>query len=102
MDTYRLQERRMSKNQTDPLPEFEAFDADVSEIRFKASAASKIYRIYGAFWPEGQRYSYTFLLGKNKKVDNDKKGKREAEKRLKRLRAGKAKIHEFKFKNEPD
>jgi hypothetical protein len=79
-------------------PEFEAFDADISEVRFKV--LKKVFRIYGAFWPEGRRLSYTFLLGKNKKRSNDQDGKREAEKRLKRLRSGEANVHEFEFEKE--
>jgi len=78
-------------------PSFEQIDADISEIRFKVNALKRIYRIYGAFWPEGQRYCYTFLIGKNKKVDNDRRGKSEALDRLKRLRRMEAGVHEFKF-----
>jgi len=80
-------------------PGFDLLDDDVSEIRFKVNAlhVRKIYRIYGAFWPEKQRHSYTLLIGKDKKVDNDRRGKAEAIKRLKQLRRGEARIHEFKF-----
>jgi len=80
-------------------PEFERLDHDVSEIRFKVNVLhiQRIYRIYGAFWPERRRHSYTFLIGKDKKVDNDRRGKREAIERLKRLRNGQATIKEFEF-----
>ena len=83
-------------------PEFDSFDADISEIRFKVGAFRRIYRIYGAFWPEGQRFSYTFLIGKNKKVNNDRRGKQEAVARLKRLRRFEATIHEFEFEKQFD
>jgi hypothetical protein len=78
---------------------FEVLDHDISEVRFKVNVlhVQRIYRIYGAFWPERQRYSLTFLIGKDKKVDNDRKGKKEAIDRLARLRRGEATIHEFKF-----
>lgn len=55
------------------LPDFESFDTDISEIRFKVGSLKKIYRIYGTFWPERERCSYTFLIGKNKKVNNDRR-----------------------------
>jgi hypothetical protein len=83
-------------------PHFEPFDADISEIRFKVGVLKRIYRIYGAFWPEGKRYCYTFLLGKNKKVDNDRRGRNEAIERLKRLRRREATVHEFEFEKKPD
>src|ERR1035441_3157327 len=71
-------------------PEFEVLDHDISEVRFKVNAlhVQHVYRIYGAFWPERKRYSFTFLIGKDKKVDNDRKGKKEAIDRLGRLRRG--------------
>jgi hypothetical protein len=78
-------------------PEFESFDPELSEIRIRVSSLKKIYRIYGTFWPTGVRHSYTFLIGKNKKVDNDKQGKREATDRLKELRRGDASVEQFKF-----
>src|SRR5437879_6324538 len=55
-------------------PEFEAFDADISEIRFKVGSLKKVYQIYGTFWPATRRYAYTFLVGKEKKIKNDKRG----------------------------
>jgi hypothetical protein len=85
-------------------PEFEPLDHGISEIRIKVNALNHrvIYRIYGAFWPERQRYSYTLLVAKNKKVDNDRRGKKEAIARLKQLERKEATIHEFKFEKEPD
>ena len=80
-------------------PDFERLDHDVSEVRFKVNVlhVQKIYRIYGAFWPEKRRHSYTFLIGKDKKVDNDRRGKKEAIERLKKLRNGQATIKKFEF-----
>ena len=46
-------------------PAFEAFDPDISEVKIKVNVLKRIYRIYGTFWPRGERYVYTFLLGKN-------------------------------------
>jgi len=85
-------------------PDFEPLGDEVSEIKIKVHVAhlKRIYRIYGAFWPEGKRYSYTLLLGKNKKVDNDRRGKKEAIKRLKKLRRREATIHEFEFEKGSD
>jgi hypothetical protein len=81
-------------------PGFKSFDPEISEIRFKANTTKKAYRVYGAFWPAGKRLSYTFLIGKNKKVNNDQDREKEAQKRLKRLQRGEASVHEFKFENE--
>jgi hypothetical protein len=78
-------------------PEFEAFDSEISEIRFKVGSLNQTYRIYGTFWPTTRRYSYTFLLGKDKKVKNDKLGKELARKRLKKLLNGEAAVHGFRF-----
>ncbi len=85
-------------------PAFEPLGDEISEVRIKVNVPhlKAIYRIYGAFWPEGRRYCYTLLLGKDKKVDNDRRGKREAIKRLQRLRRGEATIHEFKFEKGPN
>jgi hypothetical protein len=85
-------------------PDFEKLDHDISEIRFKVNVlhVQRIYRVYGAFWPEKRRHSYTFLIGKDKKVDNDRRGKNEAIKRLKELRSRKATIRKFEFEEGVD
>ena len=85
-------------------PDFDRLDHDVSEIRFKVNVlhVQKIYRIYGAFWPEKRRHSYTFLIGKDKKVDNDRRGKKDAIRRLQNLRNGRATVREFKFEEGSD
>ena len=81
-------------------PDFEAFDSDISEIRFKVGSLKKIYRIYGTFWPETRRYSYTFLVGKEKKVSNDKTGKKLARDRFGKLKSKEASAHGFRFSQE--
>lgn len=81
------------------LPEFDAFDPDISEIRIKVGSVNRLYRIYGTFWPVGERYHYTFLLAKNKKVNKDKRGETEARNRLKRLRSGEAVVHIINFES---
>jgi hypothetical protein len=85
-------------------PRFEPLSDDISEVRFKVNILhlKGTYRIYGAFWPEGNRFSYTLLLGKKKKESNDKRGKAEAVERLRKLRRKEANIHEFNFENGPD
>jgi hypothetical protein len=80
------------------LPGFEAFDSELSEVRFKDALKNKWYRIYGMFsGPEDRRYSYIFLLGKDKKTGNDKRGKEEARRRLKMIKRREATFHDFKF-----
>lgn len=88
-------------------PEFSPLGDEIGEIRFKVNIEheQRTYRIYGTFWPEGQRHSFTFLVGKDKKVKNDKLGKKEAVKRLKKLRLPRKQggtIHEFEFEKELD
>ena len=78
-------------------PEYEMLGDGLSEIRIKVSALNKTIRIYGCFWPEGDRYSYTFLLGKEKKVKNDEDGKKESRRRKGRLDRGEATVYEFEF-----
>jgi len=83
-------------------PAFAPLGDDIGEIRFKVNVEheQRTYRIYGTFWPEGQRHSFTFLIGKDKKVKNDKRGKREAIRRLKKLKLPRTEggtIHEFEF-----
>jgi hypothetical protein len=74
----------------------------LSEIRCKVGSLNLWIRLYGAFWPVGQRFSYTLLYGGNKKIRNDKHGKREAVRRKRLLENGEATIHEFKFSEESD
>jgi hypothetical protein len=74
-------------------PKFDQLEDDISEII--GWTASDELRIYGYF--PGLQQTYTFLNGKSKKVGNDKHGKRMAKDRLKLLRRGEARYHEFKF-----
>jgi hypothetical protein len=78
-------------------PDFVLLNEGLSEIRAKDNVHNKTYRIYGFFWPQGQRYVYTFLLGNDKKVKNPKQDINEARKRLKNVETKKANIHEFEF-----
>lgn len=80
-------------------PEYEPLGDGLSEIRFKVSSLNRTYRIYGFFWPAGSqhRHSYTFLLGKEKKVKNDKLGIEESRDRKRRVERREASAHEFKF-----
>ena len=79
------------------MPKFKNFGDGLSEIRFKVSSLNKIYRVYGCCWPRGLRYSYTLLLGADKKVNNPRKDIKEAKKRKKYLEEKKASVYEFKF-----
>jgi hypothetical protein len=83
-------------------PTFEAFDPEISEIKVKVGKLNRTYRIYGCFWPKGVQYSYTFLVGKYKKVKKDKQGEDLARKRLGQLDRKEATIHEFRFEEELD
>jgi hypothetical protein len=83
-------------------PRFEHLGDGLSEIRFKVASLNLTIRIYGIFWPIGERFSYTFLYGGNKKVKNDKRGKKEAYRRKGIVENGESTVHEFKFSNEPD
>jgi len=82
------------------LPEFDPLigAGGISEIRvpeIRNYKGSITYRIYGYFGP-GQ-HQYTFLHGTDKKVRNDKYGKRIAKERLDQINCGEAKVHEFDF-----
>jgi hypothetical protein len=81
-------------------PEFKPLGSGLSEIRFKVNTLKRIYRIYGFFWPSGQRYSYTFLLGANKKIQNPRKDIAEARRRQSRVERGEVSIHEFEFEGD--
>lgn len=81
-------------------PQFTHLGDGLSEVR--AETADFWIRVYGMFFPEGKRYSYTFLYGGTKKARNDKIGKREAHERMRLLKSGKATTHEFEFERRPD
>ncbi len=78
-------------------PEFAPLGDGLSEIRLKVNTANKVVRIYGFFWPKGHRFSYSLLLGAEKKVKNPRRDVAEARKRMSRLERGEASVHEFEF-----
>lgn len=79
-------------------PKFAQLEDGISEIRFDDD--DKTYRIYGAFWPA--RQSYTFLHGREKKVKNDTHGKATAKDNLAKLRRREADVHKFEFERRID
>jgi hypothetical protein len=87
------------------LPQYEMLGDGLSEVRFKVSSLNITYRIYGFFWPPTpksstgkKRYpSYSLLLGKPKKVKNDKDGVKEAHRRKRLVERKEANVHVFKF-----
>lgn len=81
-------------------PTFAPLEDKISEIRFKANQVK--YRIYGYFGPTGFRQSYTFLHGTDKKVSNDKRGKKTAKDRMDEIERGIARTHEFEFEDGTD
>jgi Phage derived protein Gp49-like (DUF891) len=78
-------------------PEFSPLGGGLSEIRFKVNSLNKTFRIYGCCWPIGKRYSYTLLLGTEKKVNNPRNDIKEAKKRKKYLEEKRASVYEVKF-----
>jgi len=72
---------------------FKPLENSLSEIRF--SSQDHWFRIYGCFGPE--RQEYTFLHGTNKKVKNDKDGKKLAADRHQQLQRTEARVHEFRI-----
>jgi hypothetical protein len=79
------------------LPRFEHIGDGLSEIRFKVASLNLWVRIYGSFWPPRVRRAYTLLYGGNKKVKNDRRGKKEAGRRKRLLENNEATVHEFEF-----
>lgn len=78
-------------------PDFSLLSDGLSEIRCKVNVMKKEIRIYGFFHPQSRRYSYTFLVGKEKKVNNDKDGIAEAATRKRMIAREEATTHVFKF-----
>jgi hypothetical protein len=68
----------------------------ISEFQFKASGIW--CRMYGDFGPK--RHEYAFLFGGQKKLKNDKAGKRVAKERKKQLERNEASVHEFRWKED--
>ena len=78
-------------------PKFAPLGDGLSEIRFKVNTVNKFVRIYGCFWPKGRRFSYSLLLGAEKKKKNPRRDVAEARKRMSRLERDEASVHEFEF-----
>lgn len=76
-------------------PEFDKVESPLHEIRCKDSEANHWIRIYGVF-DKNVRGRFIFLYGnQEKKVNNDKNGKKIALDRFALLEQGKATTHEF-------
>jgi hypothetical protein len=78
-------------------PDFFPLQDGLSEVRIKVAVLNKTLRIYGCFWPDNIRHSYTFLLGAEKKVSNPTHDIKEARKRKKKVEGKEVSVHEFKF-----
>lgn len=81
-------------------PEYDPLigEGGISEIRvpdIRDSRGTITYRIYGWFGPRG--WEYTFLHATDKKVRNDKDGKRIAKNRLGQIEQSTATVHRFVF-----
>jgi len=77
-------------------------EGGISEIRFKPIKCLRgifYYRIYG-FFGARQEESYKFLHGTNKKVKNDRHGKKIAKRRLLEIQEKKATLHKFSLDKE--
>ena len=83
-------------------PPYALLGGGLSEIRFKVNSLNRTYRIYGFFWPGGQRYVYTLLLGHFKKVKNPEHEIAIARKRKEDVEQGRTSIHEFRFTKRTD
>jgi|ERR1700683_401995 len=78
-------------------PRFEQLGDGISEIRVKVQKVR--YRVYGYFGPPTLHRCYTFLHGCDKKVSNDRHGKKIAKDRMAEIDRGDAKTHEFEFES---
>jgi phage-related protein len=83
-------------------PQFKALGGGLSELRIKCNELNKTYRIYGFYWPKGQRHSYTLLLGRDKKVKNADADVSQARDRLSEIEQKVATTHEFEFSQDAD
>lgn len=79
-------------------PGFDKVKDEIHEIRKDTSTGW--IRIYGYFHPQ-KRHCFVLLHGHDKDDKNDKPGKRMASDRLKLLRQGKGRTHEFSFEERP-
>lgn len=74
---------------------FKPLEDGISEIRFRDG--DSVYRIYGYFGPSWHLQSYTFLVGAEKKVKNDRDSKKLARSRRDQVERKQATIHDFSF-----
>lgn len=74
---------------------FKPLEDGISEIRFKD--AGSVCRIYGYFGPGSYVQSYTFLVGAEKKVKNDRDSKKLAKSRRDQIERREARVHTFSF-----
>ena len=74
---------------------FKSLEDALSEIRFRTSTHT--YRIYGYFGPKGCHQTYTFLVGTEKKVSNQRDAKRLAKTRRGQIERGEARTYPFTF-----
>jgi len=82
------------------FPHFERLEDGISEVRFRVGKVR--YRVYGYFGPTWIRQSYTFLHGTDKKVSNDRHGKKTAKDRMAEIERKQARAPEFEFEERPD
>jgi len=74
---------------------FKPLEDGISEIRSKDSGS--VLRIYGYFGPQWFAQSYTFLVGAEKKVKNDRDSKKLAKSRRDQVERREARVHTFSF-----
>jgi hypothetical protein len=74
---------------------FKPLEDGLSEIRFRDGGST--CRIYGYFGPSWHFQSYTFLVGAEKKVKNDRDSKQLAKSRRDQLERREAGFHAFSF-----
>lgn len=78
-------------------PRFKRLRDGLSEIRFQLVRVR--YRIYGYFGPAASVRTYTFLHGTDKKVSNDRDGKKLANDRRGEIDRDAARTHPFNFEH---
>jgi hypothetical protein len=80
-----------------PAEHFKPLEDALSEIRFRGADCN--WRIYGYFGPDGYKQPYTFLVGTEKKVSNQRDAKQLAKDRRSQIQHGAAKVHAFSFED---
>ena len=74
---------------------FRPLEDAISEVRFRS--ADFIWRVYGYFGPDWHVQSYTFLVGTDKKVSNQKDAKQLAKVRRGQIQTREARVHPFRI-----